>query len=75
MRRMRELALLDANRLPKHPLRDKAYLRKKEGSWQHPTMGTQYNYSTRVTEAGVVWLREKLGIELPEPQPDPRDVA
>lgn len=74
---MRERDLLDANRLPRHPERDKLYLSSKPGSWYHPQFGHQYTRSCRVSEAGLRWLEQKLGLEraLPEPKPDPRDVA
>ncbi|MED5608512.1 phage antirepressor KilAC domain-containing protein [Pseudomonas sp. JH-2] len=76
IRRMREAGLLNG-KLPAHPLRDRLYLREHEGNWQHPELGQQYSYSTRVRPAGIAWLREKLGIPRPMPpvQQDRRDVG
>jgi hypothetical protein len=77
IKRMRAKGLLDANNLPAFPLRDKLYLSKYEGRWAHEKLGLQYSYSTRVTDAGIRWLAEQLGIERPAPPPvaDPREVA
>lgn len=74
---MRNAGLLDANNLPAMPVRDRLYLKIKQGQWYHPELGMQYSQSTRVTPAGIPWLAQQLGIErpLPEPQQDPRDVA
>lgn len=74
---MRERDLLDAKNLPRHPSRDSLYLVTREGSWFHEIHGMQYTRSTRVTQAGLRWLEQKLGLEraLPEQKPDPRDVA
>ncbi|WP_417797140.1 phage antirepressor KilAC domain-containing protein [Stutzerimonas nitrititolerans] len=74
---MRNAGLLDANKLPAMPVRDRLYLKVKQGQWYHPELGMQYSQSTRVTPAGIPWLAQQLGIErpLPEPQQDPRDVA
>ncbi|SDJ60278.1 phage antirepressor KilAC domain-containing protein [Pseudomonas indica] len=75
--RMQAKGLLDSNNLPAHPVRDRAYLRIREGQWFHPQCGMQYSRSCKVTEAGVRWLAEQLGIDLPMPPPTPdrRDVA
>lgn len=74
---MRERDLIDAKNLPRHPDRDKLNLVTREGRWYHDKHGEQYSRSTRVTQAGLRWLEQKLGLErtLPEPRPDPRDVA
>lgn len=77
MQRMRDKGLLDARNLPAHPDRDKCYLVTRENRYHHPEHGMQYPRTTRVTDAGIPWLANQLGIErpLPEPQQDPRDVA
>ncbi|WP_301154287.1 phage antirepressor KilAC domain-containing protein [Metapseudomonas otitidis] len=74
---LRERDLLGPDRLPRHPARDALYLITREGNWYHPRLGPQYSRSTRVTEAGLRWLEQKLDIQrpLPEPKADPRDVA
>ncbi|MCG6541725.1 phage antirepressor KilAC domain-containing protein [Pseudomonas sp. KSR10] len=74
---MRNAALLDANNLPAKPVRDRLYLKIKDGQWFHPKLGMQYSRSARVTPAGINWLAEQLGIERPAPPPvaDPREVA
>lgn len=74
---MRERDLLDSNRMPRHPDRDKLYLTTRERPWYHPTHGHQFGRATRVTQAGLRWLEQKLGLEraMPEQKPDPRDVA
>uniref|UniRef100_A4XZG7 Antirepressor protein C-terminal domain-containing protein n=1 Tax=Ectopseudomonas mendocina (strain ymp) TaxID=399739 RepID=A4XZG7_ECTM1 len=77
MRRMREKGLLDRYNLPANPELTKLYLVTREHRYHHPEHGMQYPRTTRVTDAGIPWLAEKLGIErpMPEPQQDPRDVA
>jgi len=77
MAQMRTKGLLGSDNLPAHPDRDKAFLVTRESQWFHPECGMQYQRATRVTPAGLPWLAQQLGIDrpLPEPQPDPRDVA
>lgn len=77
MRCMREKGLLDRYNLPANPELTKLYLVTREHRYHHPEHGMQYPRTTRVTDAGIPWLAEKLGIErpMPEPQQDPRDVA
>ena len=71
---MREKGLLNRN-LPAFPVRDREYLRVKDGSWYHHELGMQYSQSTRVRQAGIRWLAEQLGLELPAIPADHRDVA
>lgn len=71
---MREKDLLKGN-LPAHPKRDRDYLRIKDGQWYHETSGMQYSQSTRVKQAGIRWLAEQLGLDLPAIPADNRDVA
>lgn len=73
--RLREKGLLTPENLPAHPARDRDYLRVKEGHWFHPVCGMQYSRSTRVTQAGLRWLADRLGIELPPLPADRSDVA
>jgi phage antirepressor YoqD-like protein len=77
MQRMRAKGLLTEHNLPAHPDRDKAFLVTRENRYHHPDHGLQYPRTTRVTQQGIPWLAQQLGIErpLPEPQQDPRDVA
>lgn len=77
MKRMREAGLLDCHNLPANPERTKLYLVTREYRYQHPKHGMQYPRTTRVTDAGIHWLANKLGIERPMPPvtADPRDVA
>jgi len=77
MQRMRDRGLLTEHNQPAHPDRDKAFLVTRENQYYHPEYGMQYPRTTRVTHAGIPWLAQQLGIDrpLPEPQPDPRDVA
>lgn len=72
---MREKGLLDSQKLPAYPTRDREYLGVKNSSWYHETFGTQYCQSTRVKQAGISWLAEQLGLNLPEIPVDNRDVA
>lgn len=72
---MREKALLNEQKLPAYPTRDREYLGVKNGNWYHEKLGMQYSQSTRVKQAGVRWLAEQLGLELPEIPVDNRDVA
>lgn len=72
---MFEKQLLDEHNLPRFPNRDRLYLRMKEGSWYHPTVGMQYSKSTRVRPDGIQWLNDQLGLECQPSAQDPRDVA
>jgi len=72
---MREKGLLNDCRLPAFPIRDREYLRIKNGSWYHETAGMQYSQSTKVRQTGIPWLAEQLGLELPAIPADNRDVA
>ena len=72
---MREKGLLNDRNLPAFPVRDREYLRIKEGTWYHETAGMQYSQSTRVKQTGIRWLAEQLGLNLPEIPVDNRDVA
>ncbi|QIH09287.1 MULTISPECIES: phage antirepressor KilAC domain-containing protein [unclassified Pseudomonas] len=72
---MREKDLLNAKCLPAYPTRDREYLGTKEGQWFHPKLGMQYSQSTRVRQAGIPWLAEQLGLDLPAIPADRRDVA
>ncbi|WP_426206797.1 phage antirepressor KilAC domain-containing protein [Pseudomonas sp. TWP3-1] len=71
---MREKDLLKGN-LPAYPKRDRDYLRIKDGQWYHEISGMQYSQSTRVKQAGIRWLAEQLGLNLPDIPADNRDVA
>ncbi|WP_296263980.1 MULTISPECIES: phage antirepressor KilAC domain-containing protein [unclassified Pseudomonas] len=75
IRKMREQGLLDDTNLPRYRTRDREYLRVKEGSWYHPKAGMQYSESTRVKQAGIIWLAERLQLQLPTPPEDPRYAA
>jgi phage antirepressor YoqD-like protein len=72
---MREKGLLNDRNLPAFPIRDREYLRIKDGTWYHETAGMQYSQSTKVRQAGMRWLAEQLGLELPAIPADNRDVA
>lgn len=72
---MREKGLLNTRNLPAFPVRDREYLRIKDGTWYHETAGMQYSQSTKVRQAGMRWLAEQLGFELPANPADNRDVA
>lgn len=72
---MQEKSLLNEQKLPAYPTRDREYLGVKNGNWYHEKLGMQYSQSTRVKQAGVRWLAEQLGLELPEIPVDNRDVA
>lgn len=73
IRMMREESLLNDQNLPANPTRDKFYLQTKRGQWYHPELGLQYSESTRVTQYGINWLADKLGIERPKvPEERPR---
>ena len=72
---MREKGLLNEQNLPAYPTRDREFLGIKNGNWYHEKLGMQYSQSTRVKQAGVCWLAEQLGIELPAIPADNRDVA
>ena len=73
--KMREAGLLNAQNLPAHPIRDKFYLQTKHGQWYHPELGMQYSESTRVTQYGINWLADKLGLERPKVPEERRRVA
>lgn len=72
---MCEKGLLNDRRLPAFPVRDREYLRIKDGTWYHETAGMQYSQSTKVRQAGMRWLAEQLGLDLPAIPADNRDVA
>jgi len=72
---MRENELLTERNLPRYPTRDREYLRIKEGQWFHPTSGMQYSMSTRVKQAGIPWLAERLQLQLPTPPENKRHAA
>lgn len=77
MKLMREKGLLDQYNLPAAPDLTKRYLVTRENRIYSDTKGWRFTRTTRVTDAGIPWLAQKLGIERPMPpaQPDPRDVA
>lgn len=72
---MREKGLLTDRNLPAFPVRDREYLRVKDGTWYHHELGMQYSQSTRVRQAGIRWLAEQLDLDLPAIPADHRDVA
>lgn len=72
---MREKGLLNDHNLPAFPVRDREYLRVKDSNWYHETAGMQYSQSTKVRQAGIRWLADQLGLELPAISADNRDVA
>ncbi|NWA67675.1 phage antirepressor KilAC domain-containing protein [Pseudomonas reactans] len=72
---MRQKGLLNDRNLPAFPVRDREYLRVKDGNWYHETSGMQYSQSTKIRQAGIRWLAEQLGLELPDIPADNRDVA
>jgi len=72
---MRDKGLLNAERLPAFPTRDREYLSIKKGQWFHPVLGLQYTQSVRIKQAGIRWLANQLGLELPPIPADRRDVA
>ncbi|MHC8298984.1 phage antirepressor KilAC domain-containing protein [Pseudomonas sp. ZS1P83] len=72
---MQEKALLNAQNLPAYPNRDRDYLGVKNGNWYHEKLGMQYSQSTRVKQAGIHWLADELGLNLPAIPADHRDVA
>ena len=72
---MRHKGLLNDRNLPAFPVRDREYLRIKDSNWYHEKAGMQYSQSTRVRQAGIRWLAEQLGLELPTIPADNRDVA
>ncbi|RQO50566.1 phage antirepressor KilAC domain-containing protein [Pseudomonas sp. KBW05] len=72
---MREKGLLNDRNLPTFPVRDREYLRVKDSNWFHETAGMQYSQSTKVRQAGIRWLADQLGLELPAIPADNRDVA
>lgn len=77
MKRMREEGLLNAHNLPTNPVMTKRYLVTRENQFYSDAKGWRLTRTTRVTEDGIRWLAQRLGIELPMPpvQADPRDVA
>ncbi|QOU06783.1 phage antirepressor KilAC domain-containing protein [Pseudomonas fluorescens] len=77
MQRMREKGLLDKYNLPANPAATKDFLVTRESRWFHEQHGMQYKRTTRVTEVGISWLANQIGIERPAPPaaPDPREVA
>ena len=72
---MRDKGLLNDRNLPAFPVRDREYLRIKDSNWHHEKAGMQYSQSTKVRQAGIRWLAEQLGLELPAIPADNRDVA
>ena len=72
---MRQKGLLNDRNLPAFPVRDREYLRVKDSNWFHATAGMQYSQSTKVRQAGIRWLADQLGLELPSIPADNRDVA
>ncbi len=72
---MRDRGLLNSKNLPAYPVRDREYLRIKDGTWYHATAGMQYSQSTKVRQAGMHWLAEQLELELPVNLANNRDVA
>jgi phage antirepressor YoqD-like protein len=72
---MQEKGLLNERNLPAYPTRDREYLRVKDGQWYHEKYGMQYSQSTKVRQAGIHWLADQLGIDLPAIPADRRDVA
>lgn len=72
---MRDKGLLNDQNLPTYPTRDRDYLGVKNGHWYHEKLGMQYSQSTRVKQAGIRWLADQLGLNLPETPVDNRDVA
>ncbi|AZC37086.1 phage antirepressor KilAC domain-containing protein [Pseudomonas chlororaphis] len=72
---MREKGLINDKKLPAYPTRDREYLGTKNGQWWHPKLGMQYSLSTRVKQAGLPWLADQLGLEMPAIPADRRDVA
>nr|WP_288454624.1 phage antirepressor KilAC domain-containing protein [uncultured Pseudomonas sp.] len=77
MKRMRERGLLDKYNLPTNPELTKLYLVTRENKFYSDNKGWRFTRTTRVTDAGIPWLADKLGIEraMPPAQQDPRDVA
>ncbi|NWA25788.1 phage antirepressor KilAC domain-containing protein [Pseudomonas gingeri] len=72
---MREKGLLTDRNLPAFPVRDREYLRVKDSNWYHNELGMQYSQSTKVRQAGIAWLANQLGLDLPAIPADNRDVA
>lgn len=77
MKTMREKGLLDTYNLPKNPEVTKLYLVTRENKFYSDEKGWRFTRTTRLTDAGIPWLADKLGVERPMPpaQQDPRDVA
>ena len=72
---MRDKGLLNDRNLPAFPVRDREFLRVKDSNWFHAELGMQYSQSTQVSQPGLAWLAEQLGLALPEIPADHRDVA
>jgi len=72
---MRQKGLLNDRNLPAFPVRDREYLRVKNSNWFHANAGMQYSQSTKVRQAGIRWLADQPGLELPAIPADNRDVA
>lgn len=72
---LREKGLLNDRNLPAFPVRDREYLRIKNGNWYHETAGMQHSQSTKVRQVGMPWLAKQLGLDLPAIPADNRDVA
>ena len=72
---MREKGLINDRNLPAFPVRDREFLRVKDSNWYHEKAGMQYSQSTKIRQAGMRWLAEQLGLELPAIPADNRDVA
>ncbi|PKM30210.1 MAG: DNA-binding protein [Gammaproteobacteria bacterium HGW-Gammaproteobacteria-11] len=72
---MQQAGLLNSQNLPANPMRDKFYLTTKHGQWYHPQLGLQYSESTRVSQSGINWLADKLGLERPPVPQERRRVA
>lgn len=72
---MRKKGLLNDRNLPAFPIRDHEYLRIKDSNWYHETAGMQYSQSTKVRQAGIRWLAEQLGLEVPAIPADNHDLA
>lgn len=50
---LRQRGLIDSINLPAYPSKDRQYLRVKESTRFHPTLGMQYSLSIRVTQSGI----------------------
>jgi phage antirepressor YoqD-like protein len=72
---MRAKGLINNRNLPAFQVRDREYLRVKDSNWYHETAGMQYSQSTKIRQAGIRWLADQLGLEMPAIPADKRDVA